>query len=48
MANASEHGEVSGCRDLRDPHDFYLRKVLGFAPTIDQAFGYRRGVPTSP
>src|SRR5262249_52279059 len=24
--------------------DFYLRKVLGFAPTIDQAFGYGRGV----
>lgn len=26
------------------PHDFYLRKVLGFAPTIDQAFGYGRSV----
>ncbi len=26
------------------PHDFYLRKVLGFAPTIDQAFGYGRGI----
>ena len=26
------------------PHDFYLRKVLGFAPAIDQAFGYGRGV----
>lgn len=26
------------------PHDFYLRKVLGFAPTIDQAFGYGKGV----
>ena len=26
------------------PHDYYLRKVLGFAPTIDQAFGYGRGV----
>lgn len=26
------------------PHDFYLRKILGFAPTIDQAFGYGRGV----
>ncbi len=26
------------------PHDFYLRKVMGFAPTIDQAFGYGRGV----
>jgi DNA helicase II / ATP-dependent DNA helicase PcrA len=25
---------------LACPHDFYLRKVLGFAPTIDQAFGY--------
>jgi len=22
---------------LACPHDFYLRKVLGFAPTIDQA-----------
>lgn len=29
---------------LECPHDFYLRKVLGFAPTIDQAFGYGRGV----
>lgn len=26
------------------PHDFYLRKVMGFSPTIDQAFGYGRGV----
>ncbi|WP_045827464.1 ATP-dependent helicase [Teredinibacter turnerae] len=26
------------------PHDFYLRKVIGFSPTIDQAFGYGRGV----
>lgn len=26
------------------PHDFFLRKVLGFAPSIDQAFGYGRGV----
>ena len=26
------------------PHDFYLRRVLGFQPTIDQAFGYGRGV----
>lgn len=26
------------------PHDYYLRKVLGFAPTIDQAFGYGRAV----
>ncbi len=26
------------------PHDFYLRKVLGFSPTIDQAFGYGKGV----
>ena len=25
-------------------HDFYLRKVLGFASTIDQAFGYGRGI----
>jgi DNA helicase-2/ATP-dependent DNA helicase PcrA len=29
---------------LECPHDFYLRKALGFAPTIDQAFGYGRGV----
>lgn len=29
---------------LACPHDFYLRKVMGFAPTIDQAFGYGRGV----
>jgi DNA helicase-2/ATP-dependent DNA helicase PcrA len=29
---------------LACPHDFYLRKVLGFAPPIDQAFGYGRGV----
>jgi len=29
---------------LECPHDFYLRKVLGFAPAIDQAFGYGRGV----
>jgi len=29
---------------LECPHDFFLRKVLGFAPTIDQAFGYGRGV----
>jgi len=29
---------------LECPHDFYFRKVLGFAPTIDQAFGYGRGV----
>jgi DNA helicase-2/ATP-dependent DNA helicase PcrA len=29
---------------LECPHDFYLRKVLGFAPTIDQVFGYGRGV----
>jgi DNA helicase-2/ATP-dependent DNA helicase PcrA len=26
------------------PHDFYFRKVLGFSPTIDQAFGYGKGV----
>lgn len=32
------------CYYLRCPHDFYLRKVLGFAPTISQAFGYGRGV----
>lgn len=29
---------------LACPHDFYLRKVMRFAPTIDQAFGYGRGV----
>lgn len=29
---------------LECPHDYYLRKVLGFSPTIDQAFGYGRGV----
>lgn len=29
---------------LECSHDFYLRKVMGFAPTIDQAFGYGRGV----
>ena len=29
---------------LACPHDFYLRKVMGFAPTIDQAFGYGRGI----
>ncbi|MEX2135940.1 MAG: ATP-dependent DNA helicase [Chloroflexota bacterium] len=29
---------------LECSHDFYLRKVLGFAPSIDQAFGYGRGV----
>lgn len=32
------------CYFLRCPHDFYLRKVLGFAPTISQAFGYGRGI----
>lgn len=29
---------------LECPHDFYLRKVVGFSPTIDQAFGYGRGI----
>ncbi|RAY10744.1 ATP-dependent helicase [Actinomadura craniellae] len=29
---------------LECPHDFYLRKVLGFTPTVDQAFGYGRGI----
>jgi len=29
---------------LACPHDYYLRKVLGFSPTIDQAFGYGRGI----
>jgi DNA helicase-2/ATP-dependent DNA helicase PcrA len=38
--------EIQLCTSFSDlryflgcPHDFYLRKVLGFAPTIDQAFG---------
>jgi len=39
---------VTSFSDLRYyfacPHDFYYRKVLGFAPVIDQAFGYGRGV----
>ena len=39
---------VTSFSDLRYfiecPHDFYLRKVLGFAPTISQVFGYGRGV----
>lgn len=26
------------------PHDYYLRKVLGFTPSIDQAFGYGRAL----
>jgi len=29
---------------LECPHDFYLRIVLGYAPTIGQEFGYGRGV----
>lgn len=29
---------------LECPHDFYLRNVLGFAPTIGQEFGYGRGL----
>ena len=29
---------------LECPHDFYLRKVLGYTPTIGQEFGYGRGV----
>jgi DNA helicase-2/ATP-dependent DNA helicase PcrA len=29
---------------LECPHDFYMRKVLGFTPTIGQEFGYGRGV----
>ncbi|GFN21936.1 ATP-dependent helicase [Thermanaeromonas sp. C210] len=32
------------CYFLRCPHDFYFRKVLGFAPSISQAFGYGRGI----
>jgi len=43
-----EHHLSTSFSDLRYylecPHDFYLRKVLGFSPTIDQAFGYGRGV----
>jgi DNA helicase-2/ATP-dependent DNA helicase PcrA len=46
--NAEAKRLVSSFSDLRYylecPHDFYLRKVLGFAPTIDGAFGYGRGV----
>jgi DNA helicase-2/ATP-dependent DNA helicase PcrA len=45
---SSESRLVTSFSDLRYflecPHDFYLRKVLGFSPTIDQAFGYGRGV----
>lgn len=29
---------------LECPHDFYLRKVLGFAPGIDRAIGYGQGI----
>ena len=29
---------------LECPHDFYLRNVLGFTPTISQEFGYGRGL----
>ena len=29
---------------LECPQDFYLRKVLGFTPTIGQEFGYGRGL----
>lgn len=29
---------------LECPHDFYLRNVLGFTPTIGQEFGYGRGL----
>ncbi len=29
---------------LECPHDFYLRHVLGFTPTIGQEFGYGRGL----
>lgn len=45
---SNESRLVTSFSDLRYfiecPHDFYLRKVLGFTPTIDQAFGYGRGV----
>ena len=44
----SEQRLATNFSDLRYfvecPHDFYLRKVLGFSPTIDQAFGYGRAV----
>lgn len=47
-AASREDRLVTSFSDLRYylecPHDFYLRKVLGFAPTIDQAFGYGLGV----
>lgn len=47
-ATSREDRLVTSFSDLRYylecPHDFYLRKVLGFAPTIDQAFGYGLGV----
>lgn len=29
---------------LECPYDFYMRKVLGFTPTIGQEFGYGRGL----
>src|SRR6185312_10259039 len=45
---SNESRLVTSFSDLRYflecSHDFYLRKVLGFTPTIDQAFGYGRGV----
>jgi DNA helicase II / ATP-dependent DNA helicase PcrA len=50
-ASLEHRREIQLCTSFSDlryylgcPHDFYLRKVLGFAPTIDQAFGYGRGV----
>jgi DNA helicase-2/ATP-dependent DNA helicase PcrA len=43
-----DHRLTTSFSDLRYylecPHDFYLRKVIGFTPTIDQAFGYGRGI----
>ena len=45
---SNESRLVTSFSDLRYfmecSHDFYMRKVLGFTPTIDQAFGYGRGV----
>lgn len=47
-AISREHRLTTNFSDLRYflecPHDFYLRNVLGFAPTIGQEFGYGRGL----
>lgn len=43
-----DHRLATSFSDLRYyfecPHDFYLRNVLGFTPTIGQEFGYGRGL----